>query len=46
MVVAVEGDHYDECDDVEDLYEESGYLGDPDDLPHLWIVGASVTYSP
>jgi hypothetical protein len=35
-----------DCDDVEDVYEESGWLGDPDDLPHLWIVGASVTFSP
>jgi hypothetical protein len=35
------GDSHDEvCDDLEDLYNDN----EPDDLPHLWIVGLAATY--
>ena len=30
--------HRDECDEVRDIYSD-----EPDDLPHLWIVGISLT---
>ena len=42
----VNGDHDEDCDDPNDLYDDNPWLGDGDDLPHLWIVGAGLTYSP
>lgn len=38
-------DETDECDDVEDLYEDTLNTNDPDDLPHLWVVGVDVNYT-
>jgi hypothetical protein len=38
-------DHVDECDDIEHLYEDDLLVDNPDDLPHLWVVGLDVNYT-